>query len=704
MSEDFELKKNIYSKHHLIILCLLMLITGCAKIFWSQKPLFLKIAAVRTIHSIVITRDLERRNFDIFNTEVYYKGKTAKYVQAFPAYKVIVGLLYKVFGEHEIFGRYVSIAAISVALYFMFHLLLYYLTAPWVLFALILFSFNHLTLYHTYMFQPTSFEIMLLILTLYLLHKYIENPSKRISYVLWLVCVILTMLVKITFIVYLLPILYLFYVRYGIKFFLKRDFIIFSVLLFAICGSWYFYCMTVTEPAFRETFISYFKDPLLWIKDNPKVLIGYYEIALKDTTILLTIPGIIFIIIGLFFTLRKKKFHFLLFSFLSGFLMLIFIPHKFRVHPYNYINLLIWESAILTLGILMTFSNKRFTIDFRKRALPLIAVFFMTSFIFNGYLNFKLYNDKDRAYLELLCKRVKENTPEEARIAFFDDSINSMWTQECSYASERKGWAIWLKLLDRKIIMHYVRLGATHIAVFSPTKNSFIRQKPKEMVKKTINYDYLFAKFTLIDSIYNDYKLFSVYPYNNREIISKSGTLTSIQFGDEIRLEKFIPKKEKTGFRIKYLWYSLKKRIDGNYILLGLNLKGNRLFDHRLFDKSFPTNKWYRHKLYAEEVKSAENQIKESNKLETEFFLVLYDPMKNRFLLPKPNDKGEIPIITASYTGSKIIFLCKWISDIDKPQFIKDIKSLNKMILFSANKFILHEKAKYAFIIEKYRL
>jgi hypothetical protein len=312
-----------------------------------------------------------------------------------------------------------------------------------------------------------------------------------------------------------------------------------------------------------------------------------------------------------------------------------------------------------------------------------------------------LTNSEERAFLQPLCNRIKENTPKEARIVFFSDSLYGIWTPECSYASERKGWPNRLKLLDRKIIMHYVRSRATHIAVFSPARYLFKKRKPKDMVQKTINYGYLFANFTLIDSIYNDYMLFSVYPYNSGEIISKSGTLTSIQFGDEIRLEKFIPKKEKTGFRIKYLWRSMKKRIDANYILLGLNLKRNRLFDHRLFDKSFPTSKWYRKKLYAEEVKSAENQIEKLNQLETEFFLVLYDPMKNRFLLPKPNDNDEIPIITASYTDSKIIFLCKWISE---KRNAKNVKDLHKNISQAANDFLHKEKSKYAFIREKYHL
>jgi hypothetical protein len=695
MREDFELRKNEYSKNHIVILFFLIIITGCAKIYWSQHPLFLGPAAGRTTHSIVITRDLERRNFDIFNTEVYFKGDTVKYVQAFPAFKVIIGVFYKLFGEHEVFGRYVSIAAISVALYFMFHLLLYYLSAPWILFSLTLFSFNHITLYHTYMFQPTSFEIMLLILTLYLLHKYIEDPSKRISYIKWLVCVILLMLVKITYIVYLLPILYLFYMRYGIKFFLKRDFIIFSVLVLVICGSWYFYGMTVTTPAFRKTFISYFEDPFLWIKDNPKILLGYYLIAFKDTVFLLTIPGIVFTLIGLFFVVLKKKYHFLLFSFLSGSFMLIFIPHKFRVHPYNYINLLIWELAVLTLGILITFNNKIFSMDFRKKALPLLAAFFMISFIVNGYFNFKLYNDQNRAFLEILCKRVKENTPVEARIAFFGDSIRDMWTQECSYASDRKGWAIKLELLDGKKSMQFARNGATHIAVFPPeTRHSYINQLPKKMVN-------LFAKFTLIDSIYNDYMLFSLYPYNNGEMLSKSGTRTSIQFGDEIRLEKFLTINEKNGFRIKYLWHSLKKRIDSNYILLGLNLNKNRLFDHRLFDKSFPTSKWHANKLYAEEVKSCESQTVSTNQNETEFFFVLYDPMKNNFLLPDPNDKGEIPVITASYTGGRSIFKCKWISE--KIRALK-VKDLNKNISQAAKDFLKKERSRYAFIREKYQL
>ena len=67
-------------------------------------------ASWRETQTAMITRNLVQDGFDLLHPRIDWFGNNIAYLSLeFPLYNTIVGILYVLFGEYEIFGRLVSI-------------------------------------------------------------------------------------------------------------------------------------------------------------------------------------------------------------------------------------------------------------------------------------------------------------------------------------------------------------------------------------------------------------------------------------------------------------------------------------------------------------------------------------------------------------------------------------------------------------------
>jgi len=168
----------------------------------------------------------------------------------FPLVPFIAALLYPIFGVQEWIGRAISVFFFSLSTSFFY----YFISKIWnkrsAFFALIIYIFIPLNLYASRSFMPDMTSLSLSIISLYLFREWLERKRGIALFTSMCLTTSMAILVKLPAILIGLPMLYMVYQEYGMKFLLKQKLWYFAILALIVPFSWYVHAYRLSRAHF----------------------------------------------------------------------------------------------------------------------------------------------------------------------------------------------------------------------------------------------------------------------------------------------------------------------------------------------------------------------------------------------------------------------------------------------------------------------
>ncbi|HMV76486.1 MAG TPA: glycosyltransferase family 39 protein [Leptospiraceae bacterium] len=181
-------------------------------------------------HFYEYSMNIFKPNLDILN----YKN-----ISEFQIYAYMVAVFYKIFGFHDIIGRFISIFFSALSFFVFYRLVEKVYDSITALIAAFLFSFLPLMIFYSRVFMLESMMLFLSISLIYTSLLWIETEEKKYMAAAG-VFTALTLLIKIPTLYMLIPVAFMILNRYGFRFLLMPRFYIFGVLSITPALYWYF--------------------------------------------------------------------------------------------------------------------------------------------------------------------------------------------------------------------------------------------------------------------------------------------------------------------------------------------------------------------------------------------------------------------------------------------------------------------------------
>jgi len=154
--------------------------------------------------------DLFRNTFDLLTDE----GKPLNLVEEMPLYPGIVAVGYRLFGEHEFFGRLLSVLATLVAIWALYDLVRSELGTQVALLCAFFFSMTPLLIFYGRAFQPDVCMLAAMLLSACAYARYLRRPRWTL-YLLTLVAGALAAMFKYFGLMVLVPLAFMTFRQYG---------------------------------------------------------------------------------------------------------------------------------------------------------------------------------------------------------------------------------------------------------------------------------------------------------------------------------------------------------------------------------------------------------------------------------------------------------------------------------------------------------
>ena len=334
----------------------------------------------REIHTAEVTRNLYLDNFNVLYTKTkLWADEPGYYLCEFPIYNVLAAIPYVIFGTiNEVWGKLISVfSSIGLAIFFFLLIRKYFnnTVAVWALIFAYLISPQEIILSRSY--QPDQFGLFLGMGSLYFFSCWISY-RKISDYFYSIILFMLTLLVKVQFFHFGVPMIYLAYEKFG-KNFVKNKFII----LYCISGIpillWLTHIKSVylLYPNLQSAFVL---NANYWIAlDKIFNLNWYINIFYDFIEQVITLP-VFMLALTAFFIKTKVKFNFI-FSWLFGLLIFVFLFSRNINYWYYQVPILFPLTVLagITVDYLSTYLKN--TIKLRKFYTIVIII---TLMIFTG--------------------------------------------------------------------------------------------------------------------------------------------------------------------------------------------------------------------------------------------------------------------------------------------------------------------------------
>lgn len=296
------------NKHY--IGAILIIFSGfLARMINIELPIF-EVAMWRQCDTAGIARNFYNYGMNIFYPQMVGGGLINAYAGEleFQIYPFTVAILYKLFGVHEYLGRLVSILAYCGGATFLYKLAIKYTDKKSGLIALLFYAFSPYLFFYTRTFQPDSCMLFFSIAMLYYFSEWIEKEG-RWRFVLMTLFATLAFLTKLPTVCLGLPLLYLCLKKYKGNFIVQWELWLFATISLVPLVLWCIHSHYLGETPdglalnnfrLRGGFSTYI-DPHFYYR------IFYAEIF---ESCLIYIGGI-FLVLGLFFTIKKNELRFI---------------------------------------------------------------------------------------------------------------------------------------------------------------------------------------------------------------------------------------------------------------------------------------------------------------------------------------------------------------------------------------------------------
>lgn len=196
----------------------------------------------RQTQTAMVAKNYYENGFKFFHPQVDWAGRESnkRAGTEFPVFSFLVAGLYKIFGVHDILGRFLAVFFSACGAVYLFLLLKKYFDFWPAYVASLVFSAVPVNIYFTRTVQPESLMLFSVIAGFYHFICYLEGGRKIHIIVSW-IFLVLAPLVKLPSLYVLLPVAYLSYQKWNWKFLRRIDIWCFNGLLVFCVWSWYRY-------------------------------------------------------------------------------------------------------------------------------------------------------------------------------------------------------------------------------------------------------------------------------------------------------------------------------------------------------------------------------------------------------------------------------------------------------------------------------
>jgi hypothetical protein len=339
------------------VLLLLLVLGALGRTYRITDPVF-GWHGFRQHDTAAIARNFYDGSLNILYPQVDWRGNSPGYVESeFPIYTGLTASLYRIVGPHEWVGR-----ALNIFFYILSGFLLFALSRRafgWesALCAVFFYSIAPLAFYFNRSFQPDTLLALCSLGGIYFFWKWTDEERQGYFWIS-LTAVAIAILIKPPSLYLGLPLLYLSFVKFGPRFFLKPGLWLFAVLAIAPSIAWYAHSFSLWQ-TYGNTFGLLGRSTIAgiwsitdrhwwWLAENLS-----FRLLFQITTPI----GLVFLIVGLFS--KHPSSSRVLLAWLAGFAVyIILVPRGHWGHNYYQLPLVFMTSALMGYGVVLLHRKK----------------------------------------------------------------------------------------------------------------------------------------------------------------------------------------------------------------------------------------------------------------------------------------------------------------------------------------------------------
>jgi 4-amino-4-deoxy-L-arabinose transferase-like glycosyltransferase len=391
--------------------------------------------------------------------QIDWAGNTPGYVESeFHIYPFIVSMLYSVFGINDMWGRLVSVICSVVTVYFLYLIVRRVIDERAALWSAFIYAIIPLNIYYGRAFMPESMMLMCSAGGIYFFIKwYDDDRLKNLFISSVLIC--LAILIKLPGFYLGLPLVYLAYKKYKIKFIYKPALLIYAAIIFIPVILWYYHAHQLFlngGTSFDIWNAGESKWAMFGLLLEPKL---YQDIFLQSIAERhLTYPGFILCVWGLFIKRKYELEKLVDFWLIAVVIYILIAAQANRVHEYYQLPIIlpfcIYIGKVFAKYI-PSFNCKKI---FIRNKLAVVIV--LLSFILIPVLSFlriqnTLRSETYDSNVFKIADAVKQNSIANDLIVTVCDG-NPIYL----YISQRKGWTIVPQNIDEAYLKEKCINGA----------------------------------------------------------------------------------------------------------------------------------------------------------------------------------------------------------------------------------------------------
>jgi 4-amino-4-deoxy-L-arabinose transferase-like glycosyltransferase len=395
----------------------------------------------------------------------------------FPFYNMFQAGAFQTFGSFTIeeWGRLVSIFSSLGAIFFLFLLVKKHVSTRAGLIAAFFYAFVPYNIYYGRTILPDTLMVMAFLGGLYFFDEWLDENSKLHlkSQILFLSSIIFTasaLLIKPFVAFFFLAFLYLVFMKYGWRGFIKPEIWVFFIVVTLPFMLWRMWMQSFPEGIPRNDWL------YNWNNIRFKGSFYWWLFAERISKLILGYWGLGFVVLGfLFKPFNREKFLFFIFV-----VSVLIYFHVFATgnvqHDYYQILIVPTVAIFFAKGVdgALNASKQYFSL-WATRIMIGVSVIFMLMF---GWYEVRDFYSIQHPDIVIAGHAVDELTPKDAKVVAPYNGDTAFL-----YQTNRQGWPVFERSFQQFIIS-----GATHIAFANPTKEELNIKSLFEPVKITDRY------------------------------------------------------------------------------------------------------------------------------------------------------------------------------------------------------------------------
>lgn len=195
----------------------------------------------RQADTAAIARNFYEEDYNLFYPRIDWRGTTSGVVETeFPVYPFVVATMYYLFGEHDMWGRILSVIFSAFTIFGLFLLVRRFYDEKVAVWAAFIYTILPLNVYFSRAFMPESALLMCITYGLIWFKLWVDTDKLKFL-LLSSFMVSMAVLLKLPTLYIGLPLLYLVWKKFGMQIFKKFHLWIYSIIILIPVVLWYYH-------------------------------------------------------------------------------------------------------------------------------------------------------------------------------------------------------------------------------------------------------------------------------------------------------------------------------------------------------------------------------------------------------------------------------------------------------------------------------